>query len=217
MREAKDQYIEERQKMVEEQIWRRGINDERIIKAMAEVPRHAFVPADQRRYAYEDGPLPIGKGQTISQPYVVALMIEAITPKATDRVLEIGTGSGYAAAVLSRIVSRVYSVETVELLAKRAQEVINSLGYDNIELQIGDGSKGWREKAPFDAVMVSAGAPTVPESLIAQLSWGGRLVIPVGSRADQLLLRITLESDGVSVQEELGAVRFVPLLGSEGW
>ncbi len=203
--------------MVRDQIQARGVTYQGIIRAMLEVPRHQFVPDDLQRNAYEDRPLPIGQGQTISQPYIVAFMIEALEPDSSDRVLEIGTGSGYAAAVLSRIVSQVYSIETVEVLAARAKTTIEHLEYENIHLRTGDGTKGWPDAAPFDAILVSAGAPVIPESLVAQLASGGRLVIPVGGRLGQSLLRLRRSPNGEFVQENLAAVRFVPLIGEEGW
>lgn len=210
-------YINERRRMVEEQIRARGVSDERVIRAMLEVPRHRFVPPGQQVFAYEDQPLPIGYGQTISQPYIVAFMIEALGTAPSDRVLEIGTGSGYAAAVLSRVAAEVYSIETLAPLAEAAKKTIEGLGYTNVHLRTGDGTKGWPEEAPFDAILVSAGAPVVPESLVGQLTPGGRLVIPVGDRIDQRLLRITRNVSGELQEDELAIVRFVPLIGAEGW
>lgn len=209
--------ITERKRMVEEQIEARGVCDERVIQAMLEVPRHQFVSDNQQIYAYDDRPLPIGQGQTISQPYIVAFMIEALEPIATDRVLEIGTGSGYAASVLSRVVSEVYSIETVEVLAARAKKTIEQLEYKNVHLRTGDGTRGWPDAAPFDGILVSAGAPVIPASLVAQLAPGGRLLIPVGDRVDQSLLRLRRSPNGDLVQENLAVVRFVPLIGEEGW
>lgn len=211
-----DRY-DERRRMVEEQIKNRGIHDERIIQAMIEVPRHRFVDQGQQVYAYDDRPLPIGYGQTISQPYIVAFMIEALIPAPSHRVLEIGTGSGYAAAVLSRVVAEVYTIETVKPLFETAKKRLKELEYTNVHLLCGDGTKGWPEAAPFDGILVSAGAPLVPKSLVHQLAPGGRLVIPVGGRINQSLLRITRAADGELIQEELAMVRFVPLVGEEGW
>ena len=211
-----DRY-DERNRMVEGQIKNRGIHDERIIQAMIEVPRHRFVDQEQQLYAYDDRPLPIGYGQTISQPYIVALMIEALIPAPSHRVLEIGTGSGYAAAVSSRVVAEVYSIETVKPLFETATKRMKELGYANVHLRCGDGTKGWPDAAPFDGILVSAGAPVVPKSLVEQLTPGGRLVIPVGGRINQSLLRITRAADGQLLQEELAMVRFVPLVGEEGW
>jgi len=208
---------DERKRMVEEQIKKRGISDERILRAMLEVPRHRFVDRGQQVFAYDDAPLPIGYGQTISQPYIVAFMIEALMPAPSHRVLEIGTGSGYAAAVLSRVVAEVYTMETVKPLYETAKKRVEELEYNNIHLRLGDGTKGWPEAAPFDGILVSAGAPLVPKSLVDQLAPGGRLVIPVGGRINQSLLRITRAADGQLLQEELAMVRFVPLVGEEGW
>lgn len=195
----------------------RGVSDESIIQAMLEVPRHRFVSKSQQAFAYEDQPLPIGYGQTISQPYIVAFMIEALKTTSADRILEIGTGSGYAAAVLSQVAGEVFSIETVAPLAEDAKKAIGDLGYTNVHLCTGDGTKGWPEAAPFDGILVSAGAPVVPKSLVGQLASGGRLVIPVGDRFDQSLLRITRTPDGKLVEENLAIVRFVPLIGDEGW
>ena len=203
-------YINERRRMVEEQIRARGVSDERVIRAMLEVPRHRFVPPGQQVFAYEDQPLPIGYGQTISQPYIVAFMIEALGTAPSDRVLEIGTGSGYAAAVLSRVAAEVYSIETLAPLAEAAKKTIEGLGYTNVHLRTGDGTKGWPEEAPFDAILVSAGAPVVPESLVGQLTPGGRLVIPVGDRIDQRLLRITRNVSGELQEDELAIVAVCP-------
>ena len=207
-----------RERMVERQIAARGVRDERVLRAMREVPRHRFVPAQLASAAYDDRALPLACQQTISQPYVVALMIEALSLRASDRVLEVGTGSGYAAAVLSRIAAEVYTIERLAELADLARKRLAELGYGNVRVRIGDGSLGWPEAAPFDAILVSAGAPGVPKTLESQLAPGGRLVIPVGS-ADhgQSLLRITrLASDRLE-REDLGEVQFVPLVGAEGW
>ena len=210
-------WIIERRQMVEEQIRARGVQDPRVLRAMLEVPRHRFVEEDLVSYAYEDRPLPIGADQTISQPYIVAFMIEALELGPSDRVLEIGTGSGYAAAVLSRIAAQVYSIEVIKSLADRAGQVITELGYANIHLRTGDGTRGWPEEAPFDGILVSAGAPVIPESLVSQLNPGGKLVIPVGNRIDQSLMRLTRTLDGNLIEEDLALVRFVPLIGEEGW
>jgi len=214
---ADPERVIERQRMVEEQIRVRGVSDEIVIQAILEVPRHRFVSNEQQAFAYEDRPLPIGYGQTISQPYIVAFMIEALKITSAHKVLEIGTGSGYAAAVLSRAAAEVYSIETLVPLAEKAKTTIQDLGYTNIHLRTGDGTKGWPDAAPFDGILVSAGAPVVPESLVGQLAPGGRLVIPVGNRIDQSLLRITRMPDGKLLEEDLAIVRFVPLIGDEGW
>jgi protein-L-isoaspartate(D-aspartate) O-methyltransferase len=210
----------DRRAMVKRQIAARGIRDERILNAMAEVPRDQFVPAEWTGAAYEDTPLPIGEGQTISQPFMVAYMAEAAELSGKDRVLEIGTGSGYAAAVFSRIAGEVYSVERHAGLAHGAALVFERLGYTNIHVVVHDGTQGWAEHAPYDAIIVAAGGPgRVPPSLLEQLARGGRLVIPRGhTQAEQELVRIRRHADGTFGDEEhLGAVRFVPLVGVEGW
>lgn len=213
----KNERSEELEKMVEKQIIERGIKDPDLIKSMLAVPRRVFVPDNLMDLAYEDRPLPIGEGQTISQPFIVASMIEALQLKPEDKVLEIGTGSGYAAAVLSRIVARVFTVERIGHLAEEAVKVLKKLGYDNIEVMLGDGTLGWPEKAPFEGILVSAGAPAVPDSLCQQLTSNGRLVIPVGDREVQELLCITKGSDGRLFTEALSLARFVPLIGEKGW
>ncbi|MCL6634921.1 MAG: protein-L-isoaspartate(D-aspartate) O-methyltransferase [Peptococcaceae bacterium] len=202
--------------MVELQLVPRGISSEPVLQAMLAVPRHCFVPPRLQAHAYYDGPLAIGEGQTISQPFVVALMIEALEPAPAHRVLEVGTGSGYAAAVLSRIVSMVYTIERFESLAGEARSRFRALNYANIRVRVGDGTKGWPEEAPFDGIVVSAGAPSVPGSLCDQLKPGGCLVIPVGDRRCQELLRVR-RTDGGFARENLGPVHFVPLVGEEGW
>ncbi len=204
--------------MIRDHLRGRGIRDEAVITAMREVPREAFIDEDQVGLAYEDHPLAIGAGQTISQPYIVAYMTEALELSATDRVLEIGTGSGYAAAVLSRIVTTVYSVERLGGLAQSARERLELLGYTNIIIHEGDGTLGWAEHAPYDAIVVTAGAPHVPKPLLEQLAPGGRLVIPVGTYYDaQMLVRVRRVGDRDYRTEELCGVRFVPLIGAAGW
>lgn len=211
-------YTADRHFMVERQLAARGITDPAVLEAMRTVPREAFVPPDFAAEAYADGPLPIGEGQTISQPYVVALMAEALELRGDERVLEIGAGSGYAAAVLGQVAAEVIAVERHRALADEASERLRALGYDNVEVVAGDGSKGWPEHAPYDAIVTAAGAPAVPDSLRGQLAVGGRLVIPVGrDRTLQELLRIRRLSETEYRQEELGGVRFVPLVGEEGW
>jgi len=203
--------------MVERDIVRRGVRDERVLAAMQHVPRDAFVPAELLARAYEDGPLPIGQEQTISQPYIVALMAEALACGSGDRVLEIGTGSGYAAAVLSELAAEVYTVERHESLAMRAEGRFHDLGYHNIFVRLGDGTLGWPEAAPFAAISVAAGGGHVPPALLDQLALGGRLVIPVGETpARQELLRVTRVGESEYRRESLGAVVFVPLVGAEG-
>lgn len=209
-------FNEERRKMVDVQLVPRGIRDQAVLQSMLSVPRHLFVPSQLQEKAYRDGPLPIGKGQTISQPYVVALMAEALEPP-LSRVLEIGTGLGYAAAILSLIVATVYTVERHEALARQAETVFQALNYHNIKVLVGDGTKGWPGEAPFDGIVVTAGAPEIPKSLLGQLVPGGRLVIPVGAQGQQELLRLRKSSDGSFTRENLGPVRFVPLIGEEGW
>ena len=207
-----------RERMVERQVARRGVRSHRVLDAMRTVPREAFLPESLSEFAYEDSPLPIAEGQTISQPYIVALMIEALDLKGGDDVLEIGTGSGYAAAVLSRIARNVYTVERIGQLAEKAASALATLGYSNVHVLHADGTRGWPEHAPYDAIVVAAGGPEVPESLKAQLKIGGRLVIPVGiDRRVQELLRVTRVSQHEYRTEDIADVRFVPLVGEEGW
>jgi protein-L-isoaspartate(D-aspartate) O-methyltransferase len=210
-------YADARQLMVERQLVGRGVRNQALLKAMAEVPREMFVDAAIREFSYEDGPLPIACGQTISQPYVVAAMIEAAHLKNSDAVLEIGVGSGYAAAVVSRIAARVYAIERHADLAQAAAARLKALGYANIEARAGDGTLGWPEAAPFDAIIVSAAAPSIPAPLRDQLAIGGRLVIPVGPRAHQRLMQIVRRSEADFEAEDRGAVAFVPLIGAQGW
>ncbi len=201
----------QRQRMVEQHLKARGIKDERVLAAMAKVPREEFIPADARPSAYEDGPLPIGYDQTISQPYVVAFMTEQLRPKRSDRVLEIGSGSGYQAAILGELVAEVYTIEIVEPLAKSAEATLQRLGYNNVHIKAGDGYKGWPEEAPFDAIIVTCAPENVPQPLVDQLKDGGRMVIPVGERfAQQLYL---LEKKNGQLKESVTLpVRFVPML-----
>ncbi len=200
-----------REHMVREQIEARGIHDGRVLEAVRSVPRHLFVPADMVPYAYADSPLPIGYAQTISQPYIVAFMSEALELRPKDKVLEVGTGSGYQAAVLARLAREVYSIEIVQPLAKQAAERLSRLGFSNVHVRTGDGYRGWPEAAPFDAIMVTAAPDHVPQPLIDQLRVGGRLVLPVG-RFDQELVRIRRTPEGPR-QETLLPVRFVPMVG----
>jgi len=207
-----------RKEMVRRQLISRGINDPAVLKAMGQVPREAFVPADLAEVAYDDTALPIGKRQTISQPYMVALMIEALELSQEDRVLEIGTGSGYAAAVLSRIAREVYTVERHVKLADKARTHFRKLEYDNIHVRVGDGTLGWNEHAPYDGIVVTAGGPEIPEPLLEQLKVGGYLVIPIGDwKTTQKLVRVHRASQDDYQQENLGKVRFVPLVGEAGW
>ncbi len=205
---------EARERMVDRQIERRGIEDARVLQALRDVKRHLFVPPDDVASAYDDHPLSIGHGQTISQPYIVALMTEAIDAKSGDRVLEIGTGSGYQAAVLSRLVAHVYTIEIVEALGRDATKRLRDLGYDNVTVRIGDGYRGWPEHAPFDAIVVTAAPPEIPTALVDQLADGGRMVVPVGTAFQELLL--IEKKDGVVSQRVIAPVRFVPMVkGSE--
>ncbi len=202
--------------MIAEQLERRGIRDERVLEAMARVPRHRFVPPELDAQAYADSALPIAERQTISQPYIVALTAAALQLKGDERVLEIGTGSGYAAAVLSLLAREVWTVERFPSLAETAAQRLSELGYHNVHVVVGDGSQGWPPYAPYDAIAVAAAGPRIPPSLLDQLAPGGRLVIPIGQRDEQHLLRITHTDTGLR-QESLGPVRFVPLVGREGW
>jgi protein-L-isoaspartate(D-aspartate) O-methyltransferase len=202
--------------MVRHQLRGRGIRDERVLSAMASVPREAFVPESERASAYADGALPIGDGQTISQPVVVAAMAEALQIMPTDKVLEIGAGSGYGAAILGQLASEVHTVERIAALANRAAETLGRLGYLNVRVHLSDGTLGLAAHAPFDAISVTAAAPEVPTPLLAQLADGGRLVIPVGSHHGQQMQRITRRG-GQFLTEDLGAYAFVPLIGEHGW
>lgn len=205
-----------RQRMVAE-LRRLGIRDERVLAALGHVPREAFVAPAQRLAAYRDAPLPIGAGQTISQPFVVARMAEALDLETGDRVLEIGTGSGYAAAVLARLAGDVHSVERHPELARSAAERLARLGIDRVRVHVGDGTLGWPEAAPYDAIVVAAASPSVPPALLEQLRAGGRLVIPVGDPEAQSLWRLVRRPDGRCDALDLGPVRFVPLVGAAGW
>lgn len=206
-----DSYHQARQSMVRQQIAARGVRDQRVLKALREVPRHLFVPTPMQPFAYMDTPLPIGHEQTISQPYIVGFMTEALALKPGERVLEVGTGSGYQAAVLSRLVREVYSIEIVEPLATEATQRLQRLGYSNVKVRAGDGYQGWPEAAPFDAIIVTAAPDHVPQPLLDQLAVGGRLVLPVGKRL-QTLVRIRRTQTGFK-REELLPVRFVPMTG----
>ena len=203
-------------RMVEEQLIPRGINDQATLEAMATVPRHLFVEDAMQARAYGDHPLPIGSGQTISQPYIVALMTQVLELQGHERVLEIGTGSGYQAAVLSRICERVYTIERIDSLLGRARKIFDRLHYHNIVSRIDDGTIGWPDEAPFDAILVTAGGPKVPEPLVEQLGDPGRLVIPVGDQQVQELQLITKENGEISTRI-IEQVRFVNLIGTHGW
>ncbi len=208
---APSDFAVERERMVQQQLRTRGIKDERVLAALAKVPREEFVPQDSRAASYDDGPLPIGYDQTISQPYIVAFMTEQLRPKPSDRVLEVGTGSGYQAAILAELVADVYTIEIVEPLAKNAEATLPRLGYKNIHMKVGDGYKGWPEEAPFDAIIVTCAPDKVPQPLTDQLKDGGRMVIPVGERfAQQLYL---LEKKNGQLKESVSLpVRFVPMM-----
>ncbi len=214
MMERDEDFRERRRRMVEDQIVRRGVRDERVLEAMRRVPRHPFVPEDLRDRAYEDHPLSIGEGQTISQPYVVAFMTEQLSLKGHERVLEIGSGCGYQTAVLAAMCARVYAIEYFASLASRASVTLESLGIDNVTLRKGDGNHGWPEEAPFDAVLVAAAAPALPPALVDQMVEGGRMVLPLGDCRQSLTL-VEKTTSGIRTTDVLG-VRFVPLLGGRG-
>ena len=211
-------YAKQRERMVRQQVRARGVRDERVLAAMKRVRRQAFVPAGVQHQAYQDRPLPIAEGQTISQPFIVAYMIEALALSGGEKVLEIGAGSGYAAAVLAEIAGEVFTIERIGQLAEKAAAHLSDEGYDNVHVMHADGTRGWQEEAPFDAILVSAGAPEVPETLKNQLAPGGRMVVPVGrNERAQELIRITRRERGQFDREDLADVRFVPLIGEEGW
>ena len=205
-----------RERMVTEQVTRRGVRDARVLRAMGKVLRHRFVDEALSGRAYGDYPLPIGERQTISQPYMVALMSEALELVGHERVLEIGTGSGYQTAILAELCSKVYSIERIKGLADRAIRMLDSLGYYNVLVRVGDGSLGWREEAPFDAILVTAAAPSVPDALVEQLSPKGRLVVPVGDAYSQELRKGVKEDEGMR-WTDLGGCVFVKLIGDQGW
>ncbi len=205
-----------RERMVREQIEARGLRTERVLEAMRRVPRHLFVDEALRDRAYDDTPLPIGDGQTISQPYIVALMVEALELDGAERVLEIGTGSGYEVAVLAELCAEVYSIERIVRLAERAQRLLATLGYGNVHLRVGDGSAGCLDAAPFAAIVTSAAVRRIPRTLVEQLADGGRLVLPIGEEDSQMLVRLRKAPDGLR-EECLGECRFVKLIGTYGW
>lgn len=210
-------YGELRDRMVDTQLAARGIRDSRVLQAMRTVPRERFVRAGLEEFAYQDAALPIEEGQTISQPYIVAAMIEAAAIGPDDHVLEVGAGSGYAAAVIGQIAARVFAIERHEALGRLARRRMAALGYDNVDIRIGDGTRGLAEEAPFDAILVAAGGPDVPSALRQQLALGGRLVIPIGGPGNQRLCKIRRIDAARFDKEDLGAVMFVPLIGAEGW
>jgi protein-L-isoaspartate(D-aspartate) O-methyltransferase len=206
-----------RRRMVEAQVIARGVRDRRVIEAMQKIPRHLFVEEAMAAQAYNDNPLPIGEKQTISQPYMVALMTELLELKGKEKVLELGTGSGYQAAVLAVLAERVCTMERIRPLALRARKVLDGLGLLNVNIRVADGTCGWEEEAPFDAILVTAGAPEIPDTLVAQLAVGGRLVLPVGDQFSQTLVRIVKQQDGSCTIEDSIGCRFVKLIGRHGW
>ncbi len=209
-------YEEERRRMVREHLIERGIRDEQVLNAMAEVPRHLFVPHEHRRHAYADSPLPIENEQTISQPYIVAYMTELLELKGEERVLEVGTGSGYQAAILGLLAWEVHTIERHPNLARYSRQLLEDLGYENIFVHVGDGTLGWVERAPYQAIIVTAAAPEAPKPLLDQLALGGRLVVPVGGQRGQVLERWTRGMQTYQ-RERLAPVAFVPLVGEHGW
>ena len=215
---AMTDFSREREAMIERQLKHRGITEPMILDAFREVPREAFIAGNNVHLAYGDHPLPIEAGQTISQPYIVALMIQAAGIGLRDKVLEVGAGSGYAAAVISRIAGKVIGIERQHELVEVARERLQRLGYDNVEIVEGDGTKGWRDGAPYDAIVAAASGSHVPRPLVEQLAPGGRIVMPIGDPGwVQQLVKVTKNDDGTLVQQDLGGVRFVPLIGEEGW
>jgi protein-L-isoaspartate(D-aspartate) O-methyltransferase len=214
-----DRYVKKRTRMVDSQIRSRGIGDQRVLKVMETIPRHLFVDEALRDQAYNDNPLPIDERQTISQPYIVALMTEALNLKGNEKVLELGTGSGYQTAILAELAERVFSIERIASLASGARKILDSLNYYNVAIRVGDGTYGWKEESPFDAITVTAGAPDIPKTLVEQLVVGGRLVIPIGGRHSQALIKLTRLSEDINdvKKENLGGCRFVDLIGDHGW
>jgi len=208
-------FEEMRRRMVDTQIIRRGIANKKVIDAFLKVPREMFIPGNLKHFAYEDGPLSIGEGQTVSQPYMVALMTEALNPSKGIKILEIGTGSGYQSAILAEIGAEIYSVERIPFLAEKAEKVLKELGY-NIRIKIGDGTLGWEEFAPYGRIIVTAGGPEIPATLFSQLAEGGIMVMPVGDVFSQNLMLVK-KSGGKIMKENLGGCQFVKLLGAEGW
>lgn len=209
-------FQEKRRRMVQTQISARNVKDIRVLNAMEKVPRHKFVSEGFIEQAYDDTPLPIGFKQTISQPYTVAVMTEALELKGDEKVLEIGTGSGYQCAILAELAKEVYSIERIPELAERARSILNELGYENIKIKVGDGTKGWKEYAPYQRIIITAGAPEIPEPLLEELDIGGIMVIPVGDRYGQDMLKVVKERDGFK-KFSLGAFRFVELVGEYGY
>jgi protein-L-isoaspartate(D-aspartate) O-methyltransferase len=211
-----ESFQRKRMEMVDRQIEARGVRDPRVLEAMRTIPRHRFVPEAYRNAAYEDRPLPIGEGQTISQPYIVAVMTELLRPRATDKVLEIGTGSGYQAALLSRLVARVITLERLPEIAEQARKNLEAVGITNVEVRVSNGTLGWPEQAPYDAILITASTPDIPPPLIEQLAEGGRLVAPVGGQGYQELIKVEKQQGKVE-RTYHGGVVFVPLIGRYGW
>jgi protein-L-isoaspartate(D-aspartate) O-methyltransferase len=216
MTDGKQNFDLARHEMIERQLRPRGIADERVIAAMAAIPRELFVPQECARHAYGDCPLPIGFGQTISQPYVVALMVQALAVEQTSRVLDVGAGSGYQAAILSRLAGHVFAIERIEQLTERAMTALAAIGADNVTLATGDGSLGWPQEAPFDRIICGAAAPAAPAAWLAQIKDGGRIVMPIGPEDNQVLTAIIRKGDSVATRA-LCDVRFVKLIGRQGW
>ncbi|MBS0012905.1 MAG: protein-L-isoaspartate(D-aspartate) O-methyltransferase [Desulfobacterales bacterium] len=214
-KENEDNFRQQRMKMIRQQLMARGIENPEILAAFEKVPRHSFVPEGLKKYAYQDRPLPIGEGQTISQPYIVALMTLNIEPNKTDRILEIGTGSGYQAAILAELSERVYTIEIIESLAESARRTLSETGYENVHVKTGDGFKGWPEHAPFDAIVVTCSPEKVPEPLKEQLAGGGRMVIPIGQDHDQHLV-VLKKQEGQLIEKQILPVRFVPMVDENG-
>lgn len=212
-----NQYQSRRQLMVDTQIVARGVKDRRVINAMLKVPRHLFVDEALWPEAYDDHPLPIGEKQTISQPYIVALMSELLRLTGKEKVLEIGTGSGYQCAILAELADQVYTIERIPAIAKRARKIFDQLKYTNVIIHIGDGTLGWKEHSPYDGIIVTAAAPRPPSSLLEQLAMGGRLVIPIGDEFSQDLIVFTREDKNNYSEENYGSCRFVKLIGEQGW
>jgi protein-L-isoaspartate(D-aspartate) O-methyltransferase len=209
-------YEKERSRMVDEQIAGRGVKEVRVLAVMRKIPRHEFLPEGIRGMAYNDSALPLGEGQTMSQPYMVALMTELLGLTGTERVLEIGTGSGYQAAVLAELCQKVYTVERIKTIADKARVTLDRLGYKSVAIKVYDGTYGWKEMAPFDAIIVTAGSPDIPAPLVEQLKEGGRLVIPVGDRYGQRLITVVKTAEGITTEQSIPCV-FVPLIGNHGW
>ena len=214
-----DRYKKPRTRMVETQIKARDVGDARVLNAMAVIPRHLFVDEGLEEQAYNDSPLPIDEHQTISQPYIVALMTQALELKGRERVLEIGTGCGYQTAILASLADRVFSVERIASLATNARKILDKLNFYNVAIRVGDGSYGWREEAPFDGIIITAAVPEIPQYLLEQLAVGGRMVAPVGDRDVQTLYKLTRSTENPEeiIKEDLGGCRFVSLIGESGW